>query len=181
MNRLSLFEQVLGTDYARLPAAVQRFHRQTGHTVLYGWVETQAPTSLLARALAYSLGTPPHASSGALRFELEAAPDAETWTRNFPTRTMVSRMRLVGDRVEEKLGAARLTFKLSAVENKLSMELICMSFLGVPCPRWLMPRVVAEEIGSDDLLHFHVTAALRFVGTVANYRGHLEVRPRGQA
>ncbi len=178
MSHLSLYEQILGADYARLPEAVQRFHRLNGHTVLQGWVETGAPDSLLARGLAFWLGAPRGRSAGPLRFELKAGSETETWTRHFPTQTMSSRIRLVAGRLEERLGAARLTFSLTASDKKLSMKLAKMKFLGVPCPNWLLPQVVAEETGIGDQLHFHVTAALPFVGAVASYRGHLEVRPK---
>lgn len=175
MSRLSMYEQVLGQGYSSLPLAVQRFHRLSGHTVLHGWVETQAPETMLARALAVCLGAPRSASSGQLRFELTSGFAEETWTRHFPTRTMTSCMRLVAGQVEESLGAARLTFNLVAAEDRLSMQLARMRFFGVPCPTWMMPRIVAEERGVDDQLHFHITAELPFVGMVASYRGHLEV------
>lgn len=175
MSRLSLFEQVLGDGYARLPAALQRFHRLSGHTVLHGWVETQAPETMLARALAVCLGAPRSASSGPIRFELTSGPSEETWTRYFPTRKMTSSIRLVAGQVEETLGSARLTFNLVATEGQLSMQLAKMRFFGVPCPTWMLPRIVAEERGIDDQPHFHITAELPFVGRVASYRGHLEV------
>lgn len=181
MSRLSLFEKVLGDGYARLPAAVQRFHRLSGHTVLHGWVETQAPETLLARALAVCLGAPRSASTGPIRFELTSGPAEETWTRYFPTRTMTSCMRLVAGHVEESLGSARLTFNLVATEGRLSMQLAKMRFFGVPCPTWMLPRIVAEERGTDDQLHFRITAELPFVGRVASYRGHLEVRMKESA
>lgn len=181
MSRLSLFEQVLGDGYARLPPAVQRFHRLSGHTVLHGWVETQAPETMLARALAVCLGAPRSASSGPIRFELTSDPTAETWTRHFPTRTMTSSMRLVAGHVEESLGSARLTFSMVPTEGRLSMQLVKMRFFGVPCPTWMLPRIVAEERGIDDQLHFHITAELPFVGRVASYRGHLEVRMKESA
>jgi Domain of unknown function (DUF4166) len=175
MSRPTLYEQVLGANYTRLPIAVQRFHRLTGRTVLHGWVETHAPGSAPARFLAYCLGTPRSASSGTLRFEIEAGPESESWTRHFPSRTMTSHMRLVGGQVEERLGAAQLTFSLAAVDGKLKMELARMRFLGVPCPKWLMPRIVAEETGTEDRLHFHVVAALPLIGVVASYRGYLDL------
>lgn len=175
MSRLSMYEQVLGQGYACLPSAVQRFHRLSGHTVLHGWVETQAPATILARALAVCLGAPRDSSRGPLRFELTSGIAKETWTRHFPTRTMTSCMRLVAGQVEERLGSARLTFNLVATESRLSMRLVKMRFFGVPCPTWMMPRIVAEERGADDQLHFHITAELPFVGMVASYRGHLDI------
>ena len=178
MIHISLFEQVLGTKYLELPACVQRFHRLTGRTVLYGWVETSAPESPMARCLAFFLGSPRSASSGPIRFELESGPVVETWTRHFPTRTMTSHMRLVAGRIEERLGAARLTFNLTVVEGKLNMQLEKMKFFGVACPNWLLPKIVAQETGFDNQLHFNISATLPVAGTVARYRGHLEVCPK---
>ncbi len=173
-----MYEQAMGAHYARLPLAVQRFHRLTGRTILHGWVETHAPDSALARLLAYCLGTPRRASSGPLCFVLEVGPDMESWIRHFPAKTMTSRMRLVGGQVEEQLGAAQLTFNLAAVDGTLKMELARMRFLGVPCPKWLTPRIVADETGGEDQVHFMVVAALPRVGVVASYRGHLDLSPK---
>jgi hypothetical protein len=171
----SLYERVMGERFAALPMAVQRFHRLRGRTVLNGRVETDAPASTLAGLMAWCLGTPRHATEGSLRFELDSTPDGESWTRIFPTRTMRSRLRFRAGRVEERLGPARLDFDLVAAGDGLRMELVRLRFLGVPCPRWLMPRIVAEESGDADRLHFRVVAALPWVGVVASYRGHLLV------
>lgn len=175
MTAPSLYERAMGDSYALLPAAVQRFHRLSGRVVLHGSVQTHAPASSLARVLAFCLGAPQRASSGPIRFELDASPVVERWTRCFPTQTMTSRLRLVAGSVEEQLGAARLTFQLLAADGRLEMALTRMRFLGVPCPRWLLPRITAEESGDDDRFHFRVCAALPWVGTVASYHGHLDI------
>lgn len=175
MNTDSLYEAVLRDRYLLLPDAVQRFHRISGRRVLEGNVETDAPASPLARLLAACLGSPQRATKGAITFELATSPGAERWTRHFPTKTMQSDFRVVEGALEEKLGAARLTFKLHATKEALSMELQGMRFLGVPCPRWLLPKVTAEERGVGDFFHFLVSAELPFVGVVARYRGHLDL------
>jgi hypothetical protein len=112
------------------------------------------------------------------RYELTSDPAEETWTRYFPTQKMTSRMRLVAGHIEERLGSARLTFNLGATEERLSMQLAKMRFFGVPCPAWMMPRIVAEERGMDDKLHFHVTADLPVIGRVASYHGYLDVHTK---
>ena len=177
MNQRSMVESAMGDSFARLPVAVQRFHRLSGRTVLHGWVETDAPASIAARGLAFCLGSPQRAGSGPIRFELDASAESESWTRHFPTHTMRSRLQLIAGKLEEKLGAARLRFELSASDDALKMELSRMWFLGVPCPRWLMPQVVAEERGDGKRVHFRVAAALPRVGVVAGYRGHLDLDP----
>ncbi len=175
MTALSLYRQVLDKSFECLPAAVRRFHQLSGHQAFSGWVETRRPESVLARFLAMCLGTPQQATSGVIRFELTATPEQETWTRHFPTQTMRSRFRRREAWVEEKLGASTLRFQLHATESGLVMELQSLRFFGVPCPRWLLPTVVAKEHGNEDRLHFEVSAALPLVGVVAAYKGHLVV------
>jgi len=171
----SMFERAMGDGFDRLDAAVQRFHRLAGRQRLEGWIETDAPASAPARLLALCLGTPRRAQNGPFQFELDARPEEETWTRYFPSRTMTSRLRLAKAQVVEYLGAARLSFDVCEVGGRLEMRLQRLHILGIPCPRWLMPRLAAIETGEEDRLHFQIHAALPLVGVVAGYRGHLVI------
>ncbi|WP_326541687.1 DUF4166 domain-containing protein [Pseudorhodoferax sp.] len=175
MNGSAVFEQVMGAQFGRLPLAVQRFHRLRGRHVLQGQVRTGAPASASARWLGRLLGTPLHADDGPIRFELEAAPEQETWTRHFPGRTMRSILQPAGEMLMERLGPARLGFRLEALDGMLAMQLTHMHFLGLPCPRWLLPRVIAQEHGDGDTLHFRICVALPWMGLVAQYQGHLRL------
>ncbi|WP_309246587.1 DUF4166 domain-containing protein [Ramlibacter montanisoli] len=137
-------------------------------------MEADAPASAPARLLAWCLGSPQRAHQGRLRFELDANPDAEVWTRHFPGKTMRSRLS-GGPLLVEQLGPARLTFALAAADPGLVMRLVRLQFLRVPCPRWLMPHIVAEESGTGGRLNFRVHASVPVLGTVASYRGYLEL------
>ena len=171
----SMYEAVLGPRFEALPEAVRRFHTLAGRVKLRGQVVVEAPRNWRARLLGRLLGTPLTDSAGPIRFELDAAPAHEHWVRHFPGRTMASRLRLVDGRIVERLGAATLVFGLRADADRLSMELLRMRFLGLPCPRWLMPKIVAEERGHADAIHFDVAASVRGCGVVARYHGHLEL------
>jgi hypothetical protein len=175
MSELTLFEAVMGARFAGLAPTLQRFHRLSGSHVLEGVVETWPPDTAIGRALAWCLGSPRRAATGTIRFELQATPTVETWTRHFPARTMRSRLALVDGRVVERMGLARLTFALDEADGQLRMRLERMSFGGIPCPAWLRPRLVAEEMGEGDCLHFHIEAAVIFIGRVVGYRGWLRV------
>ena len=175
MSEGTLFERAMGDRFASLAPALQRFHRLSGRHELHGVVETDPPTSTLGRALAWCLGSPRQPASGAIRFELDAAPGVETWTRHFPGRTMRSSLRLVDGRVVERMVPARLAFALDAIDGGLRLQLQAMRFLGIPCPAWLRPRIVAEETGDGRRLRFRVEAAVPGLGRVVGYRGHLVV------
>ena len=176
---VSIYRQLMGADFVLLPAPVQRFHSLEGRHELRGWVEIDAPASRAARMLARCLGAPLDAQRGPIRFELKADPRREVWTRHFPGRQMESRLSLNGGRLVERLGTARLGFALKADSRRLQMQLERLHFLGVPCPRWLLPSIVAEETASAGRLHFRVEASLPLIGVVASYKGHLDV-PGGE-
>jgi hypothetical protein len=173
----SLYQRVMGSDFLQLPPAVQQFHSLQGNSLLNGWVEVQAPGTFVARCLARCLGAPLTDEQGPLRFELETDGASERWVRHFPRKTMQSRLENVSGRIVEQLGAARLTFALRATSERLQMQLVSLRFLGVPCPRWLLPAVVAEETATLGRLHFRVQASMRLVGMVASYRGYLNLPP----
>jgi len=175
MRAASMYELAMGDSFNRLPLAVRRFHTLVGWHELHGWVYTDAPSTRAARVVALCLGTPRRATNGPIRFELHAAPEAETWIRHFPGQKMTSRMRLDARQLVEHLGPARLTFDLCAAGSQLKLRLVGLHLLGVRCPLWLLPKVVAEETGQSDQLHFRIQVSLPRIGTVASYRGHLTI------
>lgn len=179
MKTPSLYQQVLGADFALLPLPVQRFHALEGAHVLDGWVEVGAPASPAARMLAWCLGAPLSAQQGPIRFELRADPKEEVWTRHFPGKRMQSRLTHAAGHVVERLGFARLWFTLKGGSDLLEMRLVRLRFLGAPCPSWLLPAVVAEESAMPGQLHFRVQASLPLIGVVASYRGFLELPDGG--
>jgi hypothetical protein len=171
----SLYEQVMGERFERLAPALREFHRLAGRVRLHGEVHVEAPRSAVARWLAMALGTPRREGAGPIRFELDAVSASETWTRRFAGSTMVSRMHRFGGRLVERLGPATLAFSLDELDGRLVMALASMRFCGLPCPRWLGPRIVAEETGVDRRLHFDVSAHVPVVGLVTRYRGWLDL------
>jgi hypothetical protein len=175
MTVTSLYRTLMGSAFSRLDPAVQAFHTLQGHQVLEGRVLTERPASPAARLLARCIRTPLNSSEGPIRFELQAEACVERWTRHFPSDTMTSTLALKDGVLTEHLGLARLSFTLAESEGRLVMRLTGMTFLGVPCPRWALPRIVAKESGSGDRINFIVRAALPGIGQVTGYRGYLQV------
>lgn len=169
----SLFQSVMGEAFGRLAPPLRRFHSLGGRQSLLGRVQTQAPATRAARWLARCLGAPHQAMDGPIRFDLDAAPGLETWTRHFPQQRMRSQLCGDGAHLVEQLGAVRLYFTLLEQGGALRMQLDGLRVLGLPCPRWLLPRVHALETGGDGAVLFDVSAALPGLGTVSAYRGHL--------
>jgi hypothetical protein len=176
---MPLFQSVMGEAFGRLSAPLQRFHSLRGTQALPGRVQTEAPSTRAARWLARCLGAPHQAMDGAIRFELDAGAELETWTRHFPQHHMRSQLSGAGQHLVEQLGVVRLFFTLVEQDGALRMQLDGLQVLGVPCPRWLLPRVHAQETGRDGAVFFEVRAALPGLGTVSAYRGHLLLPAQG--
>jgi hypothetical protein len=176
----SLYQQVMGSAFAQLPVVLQRFHSLDGSHTLYGSVEVEPPESFGARWIARGLGAPLEAQKGPIRFELVADAASEIWTRHFPGKTMTSRLTVVHGQIAERLGAARLGFELEGGADKLEMRLVWLRFLGLPCPRWLLPSIIAEEAATEGRLHFRVRASLPLLGVVTGYWGYLELEELGR-
>lgn len=170
-----LYATLMGAAFIELAPAVREFHSSAGRVAFDGWAATSEPQTRVARWIARLLGTPQQQGGHAIRFELDARPDAEIWTRYFPGRTMRSRMGRNGADLVEQLGPLRLHFTLTAEEGALVMRLRRVRCFGVSCPRWLMPHVHAVETGVGRELHFDVRGGLPGIGTVAAYRGHLDL------
>jgi Domain of unknown function (DUF4166) len=109
------------------------------------------------------------------RFELDAQPYCETWTRHFPSKTMTSRLLLEEGKLIERLGPARLTFVLSELDGTLKLPLTELHFFGIRCPNRLLPRAVANESANAERLHFTIQVSVPGVGLVAGYQGYLEL------
>lgn len=171
----SLYQRAMGSDFERLAPALQRFHSLGGDCRLHGMVQTEAPQGRIARMLARTLGTPLQTSQGPIRFELHATPHEECWVRHFPQQTMKSVLGLEQGRLVERFRIVRLEFKLIENRGALRMALCGLRFLGMPCPGWLRPEVLAEEHGDGDRLFFYVRARLPGIGQVVAYQGHLEL------
>ena len=171
---LPLYRQVLGADFDRLAPMVRTFHGRQGRAVYSGKTEVQGPQTVGAKLLALLLGTPRQSGKGPIRVELLATPQEEHWTHIFFGSTMASTLSVIDGKLVEHLGAAKLCFTLAAEDGNLRMGLAGMSFLGIPCPRWLMPRIVAEESEQLGRFCFNVEAHVPLVGRVVSYRGFLE-------
>lgn len=171
-----LYPRLLGARFDQLDHAVQRFHRLDGAWRIPGCCTISGATHPLARLLARVLGLPRGCADAELHFELEAERDGETWTRRFPDRTMRSRLAATADGLlGERLGPARLRFRLDVDDSALTMKLDGIHVFGLPWPRSAFPMVHAREHGDGDRFHFDIDVRFGALGTLVAYRGHLDL------
>lgn len=171
----SLYRQVLGEDFDSLDHELQIFHSMVGQVSLVGRCEVKGPHNTLGHLIGLVFALPKTTAETDFLFELDADARQETWRRHYPSRMMISRMRVQSGALVERLGPVDLHFTLKADNGMLKMLLQGITVCGIPCPQFLIPSVLAEETASPGKLHFNVAAHLPLVGVLAVYRGYLHI------
>ncbi|MCG7519752.1 DUF4166 domain-containing protein [Ruegeria sp. Ofav3-42] len=157
-----------------LPEAIELLHGGSGRYSGRCTVETGRG---LFTGLALRLGQmPPDGEDVAVQVKVDRNGPVWVWTRDFGGH--ITRSRLTYDHdfgcVRERFG--RLSIWLMPVfENgRLSIRIRRLSFLGIPCPKFLLPRSKTVEWEDDEgRFRFDVSADMPFLGTLIRYHGWL--------
>lgn len=170
------YRQVMGSRFADLADPVRRMHQPLGPTRARGTATVERGGSWLAGLIGRLMGFPP---AGSYRCEVLFEPDGgrEVWTRSFGPHRFSSEMSASrGGLLVERFGPMRFHFALEVTgEGGLEMDLRRWTFLGLPMPRILGPRIAASEAAEDNAFRFDVAVAMPLVGPVVHYRGVLRL------
>lgn len=173
--RASLYEQLLGPRYALLPAAVRRFHSLQGQHTLGGHIVVDGAESAIGRLLMRAMGFPPTSMARPLRFELDATPDREIWTRHMLARHTVTTLVLRDNHLVESFGPLRLRYEIEANATGLRMRAGRASLLGIPLPGFLTPRIETSEREADGRYAFDIRANWPGTRRLIAYRGTVDL------
>lgn len=173
---MTLYQRVLGKEFADLDGSLARLHSLQGRHRMIGLCTITGADRWIGRCLAALLGLPLPTQATLFAFEIDADENREIWIRHFPRRIMLSRLYVREDGLlGEKIGPARLAFRIESRSRELHMHLVGIRVLGIAWPtRWL-PRVWAVERGDGSRFHFDVGADLGRFGLLVAYSGHLDL------
>lgn len=166
------YRRAMGEAYDRLPDPVRQMHAIVGDGGAEGEGKVERGSSPLARLAGWVVGFPP-AGTYPVHVAFAERNGTETWTRSFGPHRFHSRLRAVGDTIEERFGPLRFRFAMPADERGLAMVLRRWSAFWVPLPRWLAPRIVASEWADGGDFLFDVAITLPILGPLIRYRGRL--------
>ena len=178
---MSLYRQLLGREFERLPLSVQQMHEPRPMLRASGLCSVHRGRSLLVPLVAWLMGFPRAAERLPLRFEMEARDGVEHWRRHFGETKLFSVFRARDGHLLERMGPMLLEQDLQLNPDGLHLVFRRGWFLGIPLPGFLTPKVRAvagEEIAAEGARYtFDVQAALPFIGLVVHYRGWLKREP----
>lgn len=172
----SVFGQVLGEDFQRLPEVTQRLHRGQPAIVAVGEAVVQPAQSSPGRIIARLFGLPGTPGRVPVRVVIESRDGSEYWTRSFGSHRMRSVMQARGGLIEERFGPVAIRMHLVAHADGLDMLRAGGSMFGIPLPALLLPSIKAEERVDASGRHlFEVEIGLPLIGRLVAYQGHLDV------
>lgn len=175
-TRSTLFEQVLGDDFARLAEPVQALHRVRGEARYAGRVSVIHATHPLARLLARVTQLPPAMRDAPLRVDFTADAAHEIWRRDFDGHVMRSRLHVHRGALREWLGPVRFTFALRVdAHGAVLWRVTRVHALGVlPLPPRWFDAVRCREAADGDRYTFEIDAAMPVIGRLVRYEGWLQ-------
>lgn len=179
LHRQSLYRQVLGKDWDRLPTAIRSLHQMSeGNATFRGRAIVERGQGPFARLAASIAGFPAAGEDVPVEIHFACADGREVWTRRFGDKVMRSSQQKAEDRKErllaEHFGPFRILCALESEENRLHLRVRGWSFLGLPLPAFLAPGGRTFEEDRDGLFHFHVEVESPMTGLIVRYRGWLK-------
>ena len=174
----SIYEQVLGTAFATLPASLQALHRPGPRARWAGRATVTRSASRMANLVARIFAFPAAGADIPVSVTFLTAPDGrETWGRNFAGRLMLSTQQAGRGRnqhlITERFGPLAFGLAMVTDGNRLRVIPVRWSLLGLPLPRRAMPRGQSYETEVDGKFRFHVEIAVPLIGPVVTYDGWL--------
>jgi hypothetical protein len=173
----TLYQRVLGEAFDRLVEPVRMLHGFETVVRYAGNAEIKGAANALGAIVARVFGFPSGGSDVAVEVELTRRDSVETWTRTFAGRTLRSTQAEGQGRHEglvvERFGLTGFGMAVTEDDGRLGLVVRRWDVLGIPMPRWLMPRVVSGEHADDGRFHFLVDISLPLLGRLVRYEGWL--------
>lgn len=171
----TLFQQVLGAAFFRLPERLRQLHGVRGRARWVGEATIERGRNPLARLCAALAGLPGARSAVPTSVEFDCNARSETWRRDFGGARMASQLSCRDGLLRERLGPLEFRFALHANDGALWWTVRRVRLFGLlPLPASLFDGVRCREREQDELYEFLVEASLPLAGRVIRYEGWLE-------
>ena len=171
---IPLFQQALGTEFARLPKTVRATHDHPGPRRWSGTATITHGHGLLARVIALVFRFPKAGRDVPVTVLKTPTNIGETWDRRFGAGQFRSHLQLTANGMTERFGPMTFLLRLGLKDGALQYPVVAGRCLGIPIPWFLLPQSIAREYEQDGDFHFDVAllAPLRG-GLIVRYVGYL--------
>ena len=175
---LSLYQRVLGAEYAALSPTLRRLHDGSARSwqgeAAVSWGRNKFVHLLLRVAR-----LPKQGKRVNCQVDFQQNEKGECWRRRFAQRFMYSHQALRDNQLVEVFGPFRLHLDNTVSAGGLIQRCVATYFLGLRLPTWLGLSVIAREWSVGAQMHFDVTIGLNGGLELLRYRGHLLQQEEG--
>ncbi|MCB1489565.1 MAG: DUF4166 domain-containing protein [Bauldia sp.] len=172
-----LYRRILGSAFRALPPRLQELHGGATTRQWSGFAEVRCGRGIMALLVGAFVGLPKAASKVPVTVTFSPENGAERWTRNFDGKSFSSVQSAGAGRDEhllvERFGIASFALALVVEREGLSFVPRRWSLLGLPMPRFLLPRGQSFETEKDGCFCFDIEISMPMIGVIAAYRGSL--------
>tara|TARA_R110001583_G_scaffold71050_5_gene200546 strand:- start:58729 stop:60348 length:1620 start_codon:yes stop_codon:yes gene_type:complete len=172
----ALFQSVLRDRWAQLPPEIHKLHNVHDVESFSGSAEVVRGASIMARMIAWFFKFPPASTKCPVTVTKTRTDTGEIWQRNFNGKIFRSFCIAspLAYRFRERFWPFQ--YEMDVVVQDCSIQLPVRRgwFLGIPLPRFLLPRSDSREYVADGVFHFDVgLSAPLGGGLIVRYRGSL--------
>jgi hypothetical protein len=177
--RRALYPRLLGAAWEQVDAGVRSIHLDGEPTVhATGVFRICRGTGRLARFLAAVMRLPAACETAATVLNVTGDAERERWERSFGGHFFITtQYERPGNILGESGGPVELRFRLEVVDGSLIYHHVGTALrlgpLRMPLPRWLAPRITADERpdGSPTRTQVRVEVSALLTGLVISYSG----------
>ncbi|TCQ72942.1 saccharopine dehydrogenase-like NADP-dependent oxidoreductase [Ochrobactrum sp. BH3] len=174
----SLYRRLLGTAFNDLPPCLQELHDSQLARQWTGYAQIKRGRGVLARIISSLIGLPSEGTQVPVSVTFCPENGAERWERNFGGKRFSS-MQSQGTGkdqylLKESFGLISVALALVLEGDRLYLIPRNWRLLGVPLPKFLLPRGASFEAEERDRFCFDVNISVPLVGLIVAYRGTLE-------
>lgn len=171
----TLFERILGEDFAALPKSIKRLHDIWDRETFAGHASVERGDHWLVPTIAFIFRFPKPTSDTAVTVDIEKTAETERWTRRFDSSKFQSVLSMNNQsQTYERFGLLKAELGLKVDQNTVVFPVKRAWLCGIPLPQWLTPISVSREYETDGRFHFDVSLSAPIVGQIVRYRGWLQ-------
>ena len=170
----TLYQRILQDRFELLAPALRQFLSEESGGRVCGRLSITRTPGRLHNLAAAAMGIPP---AGDYDLVLEVLPFAggQRWVRHFGTYTLATNQKDYRGMLIEYAGPASIGFELVVQSGSLFFHPRHAWVMGIPLPRWLAPRIEAENRSTEtDGWRVRVRFCVPLLGLVAEYEGNVE-------
>ncbi len=171
-----LFKDALGDQWARLPAEIHRLHQFGQMEEFTGAADVERGSDVIGRLIALLFRFPRAAAGIPVTVRKQRTAEGEVWERQFGDHRFRSHLRpsSSASSVREQFWPFDFDLPLRVEDSVLHLPVGRGWLLGMPWPRFLLPKSDAREYVENRQFHFDVTLSAPLTGgLIVRYRGFL--------